>query len=203
MEELLIDTGLIGDNKVIKEFLEVNNIKTVNELREYDVDLIEDVNTKNQLRGLKDLLAYKYSYRPLPFDTFLNTNITYKFNDNAYLTVDFGIIDFTRMGLSFSEQLDLKAWAKILYNQYATREITLIELMKSFVKYGNDSTLIRKLSVYIEYYDKDKEILKGENTMSKFFYLKSKLDVIHQRVVDTKGKRNGLKGDLNESRRTY
>lgn len=203
MEELLIDTGLIGDNKVVIEFLETNNIKTVKDLKNYDIDLIEDVYIKNQLRGLKDLLDYKFSYRPLPFDTFLNTNITYKYNDNAYLTVNFGIIDFNRMGISFSEQLDLKAWAKVLYNQYETREITLIELMKSFIKYGSDNILSRKLGVFVEYYDKDRQIVKGENTMSKLFYLQSKLDVIHQRVVDTKNKRNGLKGDLNESRRTY
>ena len=203
MEELLIDTGLIGDNKVVIEFLGANNIKTVKDLKEYDVDLIEDIYIKNQLRGLKDLLDYKFSYRPLPFDTFLNTNITYKYNDNAYLTVNFGIIDLNRMGISFSEQLDLKAWAKILYNQYETREITLIELIKSFIKYGSDNPLSRKLGVFVEYYDKDKQIVKGENTMSKLFYLQSKLDVIHQRVVDTKNKRNGLKGDLNESRRTY
>ena len=203
MEELLIETGLIGDNKVVIDYLEANNIKTVKELKEYDIDLIEDIYIKNQLRGLKDLLDYKFSYRPLPFDTFLNTKITYKYNDNAYLTVNFGLIDFNRMGISFSEQLDLKAWAKVLYNQYETREITLIELMKSFIKYGSDNTLSRKLCVYVEYYDKDKQIVKGENTMSKLFYLQSKLDVIHQRVVDTKTKRNGLKGDLNESRRTY
>ena len=203
MEELLIDTGLIGDNKVVIEFLETNNIKTVKDLKNYDIDLIEDVYIKNQLRGLKDLLDYKFSYRPLPFDTFLNTNITYKYNDNVYLTVNFGIIDFNRMGISFSEQLDLKAWAKVLYNQYETREITLIELMKSFIKYGSDNILSRKLGVFVEYYDKDRQIVKGENTMSKLFYLQSKLDVIHQRVVDTKNKRNGLKGDLNESRRTY
>lgn len=199
MEEL-ISTDLFYDNKVVNEYLEANNIKTVNDLLKLDVDYIEDIYLKNLLRGLKDLLQYKYHYRPLPFDTYLNTLITFKYNDNAYLTVDFGIIDFHRMGISFSEQLDLKAWAKILYNQYDVKEITLIELMKSFVKYGRDTNLAKKLSVFIDYYDKDKNIIKGENTMSKFFYLKSKLDVIYDRRVEVIAKRKGL-GDKNESRR--
>ena len=199
MEEL-ISTDLFYDNKVVNEYLEANNIKTVNDLLKLDVDYIEDIYLKNLLRGLKDLLQYKYHYRPLPFDTYLNTLITFKYNDNAYLTVDFDIIDFHRMGISFSEQLDLKAWAKILYNQYDVKEITLIELMKSFVKYGRDTNLAKKLSVFIDYYDKDKNIIKGENTMSKFFYLKSKLDVIYDRRVEVIAKRKGL-GDKNESRR--
>ena len=200
MEEL-IKTDLFYDNKVVNEYLEANNIKTVEELLKLDVDYIEDVYLKNLLRGLKDLLQYKYHYKPLPFDTYLNTLVTFKFNDNAYLTVDFDIIDFHRMGLSFSEQLDLKAWAKILYSQYDVKEITLIELMKSFVKYGKDTNLAKKLNVFIDYYDKDKKIVKGENTISKLMYLRSKLDDIYERRLDVVNKRKGL-GDRNESRRT-
>ena len=105
------------------------------------------------------------------------------------------------MGLSFSEQLDLKAWAKILYSQYDVKEITLIELMKSFVKYGKDTNLAKKLNVFIDYYDKDKKIVKGENTISKLMYLRSKLDDIYERRLDVVNKRKGL-GDRNESRRT-
>ena len=82
MEEL-INTDLFYDNKVVNEYLEANNIKTVEELLKLDVDYIEDVYLKNLLRGLKDLLQYKYHYKPLPFDTYLNTLVTFKFNDNA------------------------------------------------------------------------------------------------------------------------
>ena len=199
MDEL-ISTDLFYDSKVVNDYLGANNIKTVDELLALDVDYIEDKYLKNLLRGLKDLLQYKYHYRPLPFDTYLNTLITFKFNDNAYLTVDFGIIDFHRMGLSFSEKLDLKAWAKILYNQYDVKEITLIELMKSFVKYGKDTNLAKKLSVFIDYYEKDEKMVKGENTMSKLLYLKNKLDVIYDRKVEVVVKRKGL-GEKNESRR--
>ena len=199
MDEL-ISTDLFYDSKVVNDYLGANNIKTVDELLALDVDYIEDKYLKNLLRGLKDLLQYKYHYRPLPFDTYLNTLITFKFNDNAYLTVDFDIIDFHRMGLSFSEKLDLKAWAKILYNQYDVKEITLIELMKSFVKYGKDTNLAKKLSVFIDYYEKDEKMVKGENTMSKLLYLKNKLDVIYDRKVEVVVKRKGL-GEKNESRR--
>ena len=114
--------------------------------------------------------------------------------------IDFDIIDLHRMGLSFSEKLDLKAWAKILYNQYDVKEITLIELMKSFVKYGKDTNLAKKLSVFIDYYEKDEKMVKGENTMSKLLYLKNKLDVIYDRKVEVVVKRKGL-GEKNESRR--
>ena len=199
MDEL-ISTDLFYDSKVVNDYLGANNIKTVDELLALDVDYIEDKYLKNLLRGLKDLLQYKYHYRPLPFDTYLNTLITFKYNDNAYLTVDFDIIDFHRMGLSFSEKLDLKAWAKILYNQYDVKEITLIELMKSFVKYGKDTNLAKKLSVFIDYYEKDEKMVKGENTMSKLLYLKNKLDVIYDRKVEVVVKRKGL-GEKNESRR--
>ena len=202
MEDLLINTGLIGDNKVLLDYLEANNIKTLEDFYNIDIDMIEDIYIKNLLRGLKDLIQYKYSYKPLPFDTYLSSNITFKYNDNAYLTVDFGIIDFNRMGISFSEQLDLKAWAKVLYTQYNEKELTLIELMRSFIKYGKDLELSKKLRVFVDYYDKDKAIMMGENTMNKFFYIKDKLDVIHQRLVDTKTKRNNL-GEMYESRRTY
>ena len=199
MDEL-ISTDLFYDSKVVNDYLGANNIKTVDELLALDVDYIEDKYLKNLLRGLKDLLQYKYHYRPLPFDTYLNTLITFKYNDNAYLTVDFDIIDFHRMGLSFSEKLDLKAWAKILYNQYDVKEITLIELMKSFVKYGKDTNLAKKLSVFIDYYEKDEKMVKGENTMSNLLYLKNKLDVIYDRKVEVVVKRKGL-GEKNESRR--
>ena len=107
------------------------------------------------------------------------------------------------MGISFLEQLDLKKWAKILYNQNETREITLIELMKSYVEHEKETSLAKKLSIFIEYYDKDKEIVNGNNEMTKFYYLKNKLDVIHQKIVDTENKVNDVKGDLDESRRTY
>lgn len=199
MDELM-STDLFFDSKVINDYLKANNIKTVNELLTLDVDYIQDNYLKNLLRGLKDLLQYKYNYRPLPFDTYLNSLITFKYNDNAYLTVDFGIIDFDRMGLSFTEKLDLKAWAKILYNQYDIKEITLIELMKSFVKYGKDTNLAKKLNVFIDYYDKDEKMVKGENSISKLLYLKNKLDVIYDRRVEVVVKRKGL-GEKNESRR--
>jgi hypothetical protein len=106
------------------------------------------------------------------------------------------------MGISFSEELDLKAWAKIMNTQYDKKEITLIELMKSFVLYGKDTKLAEKLDYFIDYYDKDQEILKSENTMSKFFYLRSKVDIMQERLTGVVERRNGL-GDRIESRRTY
>ncbi len=202
MEELLLKTGLLNDNKIVNEYLEANNIKTVKDLINLEVDYIKEVDLKNMLRGLQNLLEYKYSSRPLPFDAFLKENIKFKYNDNAYLTVDFGIIDFRRMGISFSEELDLKAWAKIMNTQYDKKEITLIELMKSFVLYGKDTKLAEKLDYFIDYYDKDQEILKSENTMSKFFYLRSKVDIMQERLTGVVERRNGL-GDRIESRRTY
>ncbi len=202
MEELLLKTGLLNDNKIVNEYLEANNIKTVKDLINLEVDYIKEVDLKNMLRGLQNLLEYKYSSRPLPFDAFLKENIKFKYNDNAYLTVDFGIIDFRRMGISFSEELDLKAWAKIMNTQYDKKEITLIELMKSFVLYGKDTKLAEKLDYFIDYYDKAQEILKSENTMSKFFYLRSKVDIMQERLTGVVERRNGL-GDRIESRRTY
>ncbi len=204
MEDLLLkDTGLIGDNKVVNDFLEKNNITKVSELRNLDVDYLEDRYLKDMLRGLKDLLAYKYSYIPLPFNTYLNTPIKFTYNENAYLTVDFGIIDFHRMGLSLSEKLELKAWAKAKHNSEKIEEISLVDLMRSYVKDGDNQELKDKFGVYVEYYDYDKKMSSGENTMSKLFYLRSRLDVIHDRVMNIEDKRNGLRGDVNESRRTY
>lgn len=202
MEDLLVDTGLFHDNKIVNDYLEANNIKTVRDLLNLEVDYIPEIDLKNLLRGLQNLLEYKYVYKPLPFDRYLGEKIKFKYKDNAYLTVDFGIIDFRRMGISFSEELDLKAWAKILHTQYDKKEISLIELMKSFIEYGRDTNLAEKLNYFVEYYDKDQTIIKGENTMSKYFYLRSKLDVMHERKTGIIERRNGL-GDRIESRRTY
>lgn len=203
MDDLLKDIGLIGDNKMVTDFLDKNNITKVSELRNLDVDYLKDCYLKDMLRGLKDLLAYKYSYIPLPFNTYLNTPIKFKYNENAYLTVDFGIIDFHRMGLSLSEKLELKAWAKAKHIKEIITEITLIDLMRSYVLNGDDEVIKNKFNIYVEYYDYDKKMSSGENTMSKLFYLRSRLDVIHERLENVQDKRQGLRGEVNESRRTY
>ena len=203
MDELLIRTGLIGDNKVVMDFLIANNINRVSELNNYDVDMLKERYLKDMLRGIKDLIAFKYSFIPLPFDTYLRTNIKFTYNENAYLTVDFGDIDFHRMGLSLSEKLELKAWAKQKCNEEKLTEISFIDLLRSYVKDGKDEVIKGKLSVYVEYYDYNKRMTSGENTMNKFFYLRGKLDVVNEKLYDIGTKREGLKGDLNESRRTY
>ena len=77
MEELLVNTGLLYDNKIVNEYLEANNIKTVKDLLNLEVDYIKEVDLKNMLRGLQNLLEYKYSSRPLPFDAFLKENIRF------------------------------------------------------------------------------------------------------------------------------
>ena len=201
MDELLIRTGLIGDNKVVMDFLIENNINRVSELNNYDVDMLKERYLKDMLRGIKDLIAFKYSFIPLPFDTYLRTNIKFTYNENAYLTVDFGDIDFHRMGLSLSEKLELKAWAKQKCNEEKLTEISFIDLLRSYVKDGKDEVIKGKLSVYVEYYDYNKRMTSGENTMNKFFYLRGKLDVVNEKLYDIGTKREGLKGDLSESRR--
>ena len=201
MDELLIRTGLIGDNKVVMDFLIANNINRVSELNNYDVDMLKERYLKDMLRGIKDLIAFKYSFIPLPFDTYLRTNIKFTYNENAYLTVDFGDIDFHRMGLSLSEKLELKAWAKQKCNEEKLKEISFIDLLRSYVKDGKDEVIKGKLSVYVEYYDYNKRMTSGENTMNKFFYLRGKLDVVNEKLYDIGTKREGLKGDLSESRR--
>ena len=201
MDELLIRTGLIGDNKVVMDFLIANNINRVSEWNNYDVDMLKERYLKDMLRGIKDLIAFKYSFIPLPFDTYLRTNIKFTYNENAYLTVDFGDIDFHRMGLSLSEKLELKAWAKQKCNEEKLTEISFIDLLRSYVKDGKDEVIKGKLNVYVEYYDYNKRMTSGENTMNKFFYLRGKLDVVNEKLYDIGTKREGLKGDLSESRR--
>ena len=201
MDELLIRTGLIGDNKVVMDFLIANNINRVSELNNYDVYMLKERYLKDMLRGIKDLIAFKYSFIPLPFATYLRTNIKFTYNENAYLTVDFGDIDFHRMGLSLSEKLELKAWAKQKCNEEKLTEISFIDLLRSYVKDGKDEVIKGKLSVYVEYYDYNKRMTSGENTMNKFFYLRGKLDVVNEKLYDIGTKREGLKGDLSESRR--
>ena len=73
MEDLLIDTGLIGDNKVLLDYLEANNIKTLEDFYNIDIDMIEDIYIKNLLRGLKDLIQYKYYFLSAKF--FIYTDI--------------------------------------------------------------------------------------------------------------------------------
>lgn len=201
MNELLISTGLIGDNKVVLDFLIANNINRVSELDTYDIDMLKDRYLKDLLRGIKDLIAYKYSFIPLPFDTFLKSNIKFIYNESAYLTVDFGDIDFHRMGISLSEKLELKTWAKQKCNNEKITEISFIDLLRSYVKDGKDEVIKGKLSVYVDYYDFDKRMTSGENTMNKFFYLRGKLDVVNEKLYGIEAKRESLKGDLNESRR--
>ena len=58
MEELLVNTGLLNDNKIVNEYLEANNIKTVKDLLNLEVDYIKEVDLKNMLRGLQNLLEY-------------------------------------------------------------------------------------------------------------------------------------------------
>ena len=105
------------------------------------------------------------------------------------------------MGLSLSEKLELKAWAKQKCNEEKLTEISFIDLLRSYVKDGKDEVIKGKLSVYVEYYDYNKRMTSGENTMNKFFYLRGKLDVVNEKLYDIGTKREGLKGDLSESRR--
>lgn len=200
MDELLIRTGLIGDNKVVMDFLIANNINKVSELKAYNIDMLKERYLKDMLRGIKDLIAFKYSFIPLPFDTFLRTTVKFTYNENAYLTADFGDIDFHRMGMSLSEKLELKAYAKQKCNEEKLTEISFIDLLRSYVKDGKDEVIKDKFRIYVDYYDFDKRMTSGENTMNKFFYLRGKLDVVNEKIYDVQSKREGLKGDLSESR---
>lgn len=202
MNDLLKETGLIDiETKIVMDFLDNNNIKTVQDLLNFDINGILEVDIKNILRGTRDLLLYKYRSIPLPFETYLNSPIQFKYNDNSNLSVDFSNVDLYRMGFTLSEQLDLKAWAKIQYSQYNNTNITLIELIRSLMQFQKESPLYRKACLFVEYYDNDKKMLKSDNTMSKLFYLQSKLDVTYERYEEIASKRVRVGGYHDESRR--
>ncbi len=202
MNDLLKETGLIDiETKIVMDFLDNNNIKTVQDLLNFDINGILEVDIKNILRGTRDLYLYKYRSIPLPFETYLNSPIQFKYNDNSNLSVDFSNVDLYRMGFTLSEQLDLKAWAKIQHSQYNNTNITLIELIRSLMKYQKESPLYKKACLFVEYYDNDKKMLASENTMSKLLYLQSKLDVTYDRYEDIASKRVKVGGYYDQSGR--
>ena len=202
MNDLLKETGLIDiETKIVMDFLDNNNIKTVQDLLNFDINGILEVDIKNILRGTRDLYLYKYRSIPLPFETYLNSPIQFKYNDNSNLSVDFSNVDLYRMGFTLSEQLDLKAWAKIQHSQYNNTNITLIELIRSLMKYQKESPLYKKACLFVEYYDNDKKMLASENTMSKLLYLQSKLDVTYDRYEEIASKRVKVGGYYEQSGR--
>ena len=203
MNDLIENTGLIDiESVVVRQFLERNKIQTVEDLLRFDVNAIAEMDVKNIVRGAKDLFLYRYKSLPLPFDTYLNSEVKYVVKDNSNVTVDFGKIDLYRMGFAYSEQLELKSVVMAMYNEFKDKTFSLIDVLRNIVLHHQDNPLYKKASTFIEYYDNDKKITSGENTMSKLYYLRDKLDVTYERYDDVARSRELLRGVKGESRRT-
>jgi len=187
MDILLKDTGLFYANmENVINFLKENNIKTVSDLVSFDIDALEtrDLQTKNQLRGLRDLLLFRYRGELLPSEVYLVTDVEIKEDIDRNVVVDNKDINFSRMGFSLEEINILNSWARIMYVQYATKSIALIDLFESYINYNgrNGSAFSLKLKMYLDYYyNYNYQLAVDVNTIDDLVNLRGKMLYLKKR----------------------
>ena len=204
MEMLLNETGII-DNRIpnVVAILKENDIKTVSDLLAFKVDALQttDLDTKNQLRGLKDLLLFRYKGKLIPSEVYLSTNISIKEDIDRNLIVNYNGVNFSRMGFSEGDIARLHSWAQIMYIQYATKELSVIDLFESYINYNGNKggTLILKLKMYLDYYyNYNYQLAFNVNSIEDLVNLRGKMLYLEKRKKEIKELRSNL---MNRSKR--
>jgi hypothetical protein len=195
MDILLKDTGLFyAYMENVINILRENNIRTVSDLLSFNVDALvtRDFKTKNQLRGLKDLLLFRYKGELLPSEVYLSTSIDIKEDIDRNLVVNTNGVNFHRLGFSENEVETILSWAQIMYVQYATKSIDVIDLFESYINYNgrNGSALSLKLKMYLDYYYNYKyQLAVDVNTIDDLVNLRGRMLYLKKRkesIIDTR-----------------
>jgi len=176
-EFFLKDESIISNNVTVLNALEKNGITTIKDVLDFNEDsnLIRmNVTTKSQVRGIIEMLKYKYGKEDLLVSALLTKPISYdkSGNLNGITFSDLYRMGFTRDDIN---TLCLYNFGDILENE---NTIELIDFFRQFIQKIHTKSIVNKMQLYIEYYEermqKDSTELASKLQQLKSLYTKSK-----------------------------
>lgn len=168
-------------SKTIINFLKYNNIETLEQLLNIDeTSLLKydklPLTYKYELKGLIDLLKYKYLNIPLIYDSYLEQELTSKDYGNGYIFINWPNNILSRMGFNQTECKDINQFATLYYKN----RITILDIFKKYIEDNIDtyltSSIKEKMSLHISSYKNNKlELIKNETNTQTYISLKKEL----------------------------
>ena len=147
-------------NNILKKF----NIKTVKDfLDAYDIIVNKKFITndnRNEIKGLTDLLKFKYLDIPIISDAYLDTILESHYYDD-YIFIDWPKNSLSRMGFNNIECRTIDSFAKT----HIKKNITIYNIFLAYIKYeykksninSNNSVILEKILLLINSYKKRRE----------------------------------------------
>ena len=190
LEEIsLASLSLIKNNNDVKHFLKVQEFESVKDFLDADVyELLESNKrysyngVKDKIRGVYDLLNYKFLNKGMPITVKLNSPLNFDFKHDVYYFSD---ITLERLGFSTTEVYLIEKYIKAIYKKQ--NDNTLINILTNFLSYLKQSkktsislTLIEKIELYVKAYQEKKELYRNFND-TNLKELRSNIDTLYER----------------------
>ena len=209
LEEISIkDIGIFNgiDSKFAK-FFKKYNLSTVKSIVEFDDDELNKTNlsiqTKNELRGLFELIRYKYLGEPLIADEYLNELFSY-----VPPAVNEELI---RMGFTNSERTLI--YGPLRNGSCREKNLTYFELLENFDT--RSPYLKEKIRLYLESYKIKKEQGLWDNILDERYllqtiknlstelqFLTEKRDYLNLQISEIQDKIKELENEMSRRRST-
>lgn len=144
--------GIAGNKKLRIKYLNENNIYTIEEFLNCDINLLyHSKESKTKVMIEKDILRYKYLQEPMVRDTLLTSDINISDKEKCKYTMinaleNLGFGNFSRVNRYFNEI----AFNKVFNN--ASVSIKIIDYLKCCLLDGSDINY-NLISFYVNYYD--------------------------------------------------
>ena len=144
--------GIAGNKKLRIKYLNENNIYTIEEFLNCDINLLyHSKESKTKVKIEKDILRYKYLQEPMVRDTLLTSDITISDKEKCKYTMinaleNLGFGNFSRVNRYFNEI----AFNKVFNN--ASASIKIIDYLKCCLLDESDINY-NLISFYVNYYD--------------------------------------------------
>ena len=144
--------GIAGNKKLRIKYLNENNIYTIEEFLNCDINLLyHSKESKTKVKIEKDILRYKYLQEPMARDTLLTSDITISDKEKCKYTMinaleNLGFGNFSRVNRYFNEI----AFNKVFNT--ASASIKIIDYLKCCLLDESDINY-NLISFYVNYYD--------------------------------------------------
>ncbi len=192
LEEIdLLSLSFIRNNHDVKHFFKAQGLESVKDFLEIPLESVLASNKrysyegiKDKIRGIYDLINYKFLDIQMPVTVKLNSKLTYNSKRENF---EFQDVTLERLGFSTTEKYLIERYIKSNY-KVNDQETTLIDILKNFllfIKRNNKTslsvTLEEKITMYLNAYLVEKSNVEKNALNIELQILRSNIDNLYNR----------------------